>query len=185
MVLKSRFIDTSPMIPTDDERRAMEDALAGMGEDGLRSVLRILGRRVGCDTVLDALSIVDGGWAPDAGWVRAEVAYAIESAYEDESIEHIDVDEGQSCGDGQSVLESVCDRFSDLVEDLLDAGRPDDAASLLYSVSDALRDPDIPWKGTPEDDMGPRRRLADRIDLCVSEGRPGEALSYEPGSCLV
>lgn len=160
----------------------LEDMLSGMDEGRLRSTLVSLARAEGPETVLRVAAVYAGRPGPDEDEVRSAVVSAIVSAGDDWAEEHIHMDDEylEDVDYDPPIVERVCDAFSDTVALLLDAGREEDAVSMLRIISATVADPDVPWKDTPEPAMAPRRELEARILRCIGEGRPGDALRYRP-----
>lgn len=68
--------------------------------------------------------------------------------------------------DWQDMLKaSICNnidcRFADLLQDILEESGEAEAQNLVTGIVVALKDHNIPWEGTPDDDMEYRRAYAD------------------------
>lgn len=76
-----------------------------------------------------------------------------------------------------SATPAVCDAFSDMVEDLTEAGRAEEASVLLLGIASELR------KVHGWHDVEPwMTELAGTIERCVSENRLTDALKYRSRS---
>ncbi len=79
---------------------------------------------------------------------------------------HLDEDDPEA--EMQALIEAqICSnidcRFADLLRDILEESGEAEAQNLVTGIAVALKDSNIPWEGTPDDQMAYRRAYADII----------------------
>ena len=164
-----------------EARGILEREVADMDESELRAALMIVARHMGEDRALPLVLRVRGSDLPDADEIGRMIVSAIEGSDDDFAMEccyERDYDRVESPEESDFRHTSVvCDAFSDMVEDLTEAGRADEASALLLGIASELR------KVHRWHDVEPwMTELAGTIERCVAEGRLTDALRYRSRS---
>ena len=164
-----------------EARGILEREVADMDESELRTALMIVARHMGEDRALPLVLSVKGSGLPDAEEIGRTIVRAIEGSDDDFAMEccyERDYDGVESPEESASRHTSaVCDAFSDMVEDLTEAGRAEEASALLLGIASELR------KVHGWHDVEPwMTELAGTIGRCVAEGRLTDALRYRSRS---